>query len=195
MFIYLFNSDGSCKIRETLHPEVKPEDVAAMQGLDFALSETLYTPDDMYFENGDIVLKTPKPTQFHIFNYTTKQWTDPRTLDDLKAAKWEQAKSARDAAEYGGFTWDGSTFDSDSVATGRITGAAVLALMASMAGQPYSIVWTLFDNTTRVLDASQMMAVGAALGTHVQAAHDAADARRLLINAATSAAELDAMVW
>lgn len=122
-------------------------------------------------------------------------WVDPRTLDDLKAAKWEQAKAARNAAEYGGFTWDGSTFDSDPVATGRITGAAVLALMATLASQPYSIVWTLFDNTTRTLDASQMMAVGAALGTHVQAAHDAADARRVLINATTSAAELDAMTW
>ena len=85
----------------------------------------------------------PQPSPNHTFNYTTKQWEDPRTLADLKAAQWNLIKSARSQAEYAGFTWDGSTFDSDAISQNRITGAVTLAQMSPT----FVINWILADNT------------------------------------------------
>ncbi len=93
MFIYLFKDNGACFIREVLRTDDDTESVAALHGLNFALSEVTYTPDDMYLDGGAIILKAPRPSLFHQFDYTTKQWSDPRTLQDHIAA----TRAARNA--------------------------------------------------------------------------------------------------
>ena len=144
-----------------------------------------------YVALGALVDMPPQPSEHHIFNYTTKQWEDPRTLADLKAAQWELIKQARSQAEYAGFTWDGSTFDSDAVSQNRITGAVTLALMSPT----FVINWILADNTTRLLDQSQMAQVGAALGAHVAAQFERGVTRRAQIEAATTAEQVAGIVW
>jgi hypothetical protein len=140
---------------------------------------------------GVAVTKEPPPSEHHIFNYTTKQWEDPRTLADLKAAQWGLIKQARSQAEYAGFTWDGSTFDSDAISQNRITGAVTLAQMSST----FSIDWVLADNTVRTLNQSDMLAVGAALGAHVAAIFAKGVLLREQIEAATTAEEVAGVVW
>jgi hypothetical protein len=137
------------------------------------------------------VEKSRQPSPYHLFNYTTKQWQDPRTLDDLKAAQWTAIKQARSAAEYSGFTWDGSTFDSDAISQNRITGAVALAQMSST----FSIGWVLADNTVRTLNQSDMLAVGAALGAHVAAVFAKGVLLREVIAAAGTPAEIEAIAW
>ena len=46
-----------------------------------------------YVANGQLVSKGEPPTEHHQFNYTTKQWEDPRTA----ATEWVQVRSKRDA--------------------------------------------------------------------------------------------------
>lgn len=121
------------------------------------------------------------------------EWTDERDLEQAREDKWRQTKARRDIAEYGDFTWDGSTFNADVESRNRIMGAVQLATLAMGAGQPYSVVWTLADNTTRTLSATDMMAVGATLGARVGAAHARAAELRAQINAATTRAALDAI--
>lgn len=116
-------------------------------------------------------------------------------LDVAKRIKWAEVKAARDAAEFGGFVWDGSTFDSDPASQSRIQGAAQLATLAQMAGEPFAIDWTLADNTVRTLSGADMLAAGVAMGQHVQAAHEAARALREAIDAAADADELAGVVW
>lgn len=116
-------------------------------------------------------------------------------LKRLKAKKWQEMKDARDAIEFGSFTWDGSTFDSDPVSASRITGAFALALAAKLTGQPFSEEWTLLDNTTRTLSADDMLAVGVARGTAVAAAHHRASTLRAQISAATTAQQVEAIQW
>ena len=135
--------------------------------------------------------KGRQPSPYHIFNYTTKQWQDPRTLADLKAAQWTQIKQARSAAEYAGFTWDGSTFDSDAISQNRITGAVALAQMSAS----FSIGWVLANNTVRTLSQSDMLQVGAALGAHVAAIFAKGVLLRAAIEAATSREAVEAIVW
>ena len=87
------------------------------------------------------------PSQHHTFDYEIKQWIDPRALEEIKAQKWAEIKSRRDQLEFGGFEFEGNIYDSDQVSQGRIMGAA-----AAWVDQ----IWTLADNTTVELSASQL---------------------------------------
>jgi hypothetical protein len=144
-----------------------------------------------YFENDVHHELPPQPTPNHIFNWQTKQWEDPRTLADFKEAQWSTIKQARSAAEYAGFTWDGSTFDSDAISQQRITGAVTLAQLSP----GFTIDWTLADNSVRTLNQADMIAVGVALGQHVQTQFTKAQALRLQIETASTPEQVAAVVW
>jgi hypothetical protein len=161
-----------------------PQQAAHKVGLGFSTGA-------FYCDNGASAPIPPQPSPHHVFNYTTKQWEDPRTLAALKAAQWTAIKQARSAAEYAGFTWDGSTFDSDAISQNRITGAVALAQMSST----FSIGWVLADNTVRTLSQSDMLQVGAALGAHVAAIFAKGVLLREAIEAATTVQQIEAVVW
>ncbi|MGK5031518.1 DUF4376 domain-containing protein [Janthinobacterium sp. MDT1-19] len=114
------------------------------------------------------------------------------TLDTARARAWTRIKQARSLAEAADFVCCGVMYQADK---DRIVGATQLALMAQAAGQPYSIDWTLSDNTHVPLDAAGMIAVGAALGAHVTGAFAICLQLRGQIAAATSFEALDAIVW
>lgn len=151
-------------------------------------------------ETGEVVdYQPPAPADTELQAWTwdagTKRWVASPTLAALKAAKWALVRAQRDAVEFGGYAWDGSTFDSDSQSQSRIMGAVQMAVLAASAGQPFSIAWTLADNTARTLSGAEMIGVGLQLGVHVGTAHTIARALRELIEAATTAEELEAIEW
>jgi len=115
----------------------------------------------------------------------------PDALATLKARKWEEIKAAREAAEFGGFVWAGSAFDSDDVSQRRLQGAVQLAGLLPT----FAVDWTLADNSTRTLSAADLQAVGVALGQHVQACHAQARSRRAQILAAGTAAQVALIGW
>lgn len=118
------------------------------------------------------------PSKLHVFNYDTRQWIDPRSLDDIKAQKWEEIKSQRDQLEFGGFEYNSNIYDSDQVSQGRIMGAAAAAGVDQ--------VWTLADNTTVELTALQLQQLYAALQSHIAGAHERGRiARQLIFDAET----------
>lgn len=175
------------------------------------LVNTYCSTDCLQFENADYIFKgrgdlltqyhdfttglpvdmPPKPSEDCKFNYTTKQWEDPRSLQDFKAAQWNQIKEARAKAEYSGFVWDGSTFDSDAVSQNHITGAVTLAAISST----FTLDWILADNSTRTLNQLEMLQVGAALGNHVAEQFSKGIAYRTAVDAATSKEEVEAISW
>lgn len=134
----------------------------------------------------------PQPSEYHEYDAVADMWIDARTLDSVKARTWERIKQVRALAESADFVCCGAMYQADK---DRIVGAAQLALMAQAAGQPYSIDWTLSDNTHLTLDAAGMIAVGAALGAHVAEAFAIGLQLRGQIATATSFEELDAIVW
>ena len=142
-----------------------------------------------YVHQGEIHHKGDRPSKAHVFDYSTKTWVDPRTLDEHKSAQWALIKAARDEAEFGGFTWDGSVFDSDQVSQARIQGAVLLAT-----GNPNFVVdWTLADNTVRSLTADDLIVLSLALGEHVSLQHSRARDARALLDQATSLSEVQSI--
>lgn len=129
------------------------------------------------------------------WNAEAEAWEPAATMLALRDARWSQIKAQRDAVEFGGFTWDGSTFDSDRESQARIMGAVQMAVLAAAAGQPFAIAWTLADNAVRTLSGADMVAVGLALGQHVATAHAVGRTLREQIEAAESADNLAGIAW
>lgn len=160
-------------------------------------------PDAAYVLDGEVLayapevanLKRDRPGLGWRWDNSTMGWFDTRTLDDLKAAKWAEIRAARDAAEFGGFTWDGDDFDSDGPSQARIMGAVQMATLAAMVDQPFSIEWTLASNAVRTLDGGDMAAVGLTLGAHVAQQHETGRSLRAAIDACATAGEVAAISW
>ncbi|MEO4066560.1 DUF4376 domain-containing protein [Acinetobacter pittii] len=139
---------------------------------------------NMFFQKGKWVSIPTQPSPYHIFNYETKKWVDNRSLEGVKKHKWEHIKQQRDQFEYGGFEFDGGIYDSDQVSQGRIMGAAVAGV---------DQIWTLADNTTIDLSASQLQQLYAALQAHIANAHERGRIARQKIEAALTYEEIEAV--
>ena len=123
-----------------------------------------------------------KPASYMVFDYVTKQWSDSRTLDEIKAQKWTEIKQQREQLEFGGFEFEGNIYDSDKVSQGRIIGAALAGL---------DQVWTLADNTTVELSASQLHQLYATLQAHIASAHERGRIARLAIDNALTKEDIE----
>ncbi|MDH1005662.1 DUF4376 domain-containing protein [Acinetobacter junii] len=131
---------------------------------------------NMFYQDGWLEMPA-QPSPHHIFDYTIKQWTDPRSLDEIKEQKWSEIKSERDQLEFGGFEFEDNIYDSDQVSQGRIMGAAAAGI---------DQVWTVRDNTTVNLTALQLQQLYAALQTHIAGVHERGRiARQLILEAET----------
>ena len=162
-----------------------PDDVVEMNTPEGCLAVEDPPESNMYYQDGWVAMPA-QPAPYHTFNYTTKQWIDPRTLDEIKAQKWTEIKSQRNQLEFGGFEFDGGIYDSDQVSQGRIMGAAAAEL---------DQVWTLADNTTVELSASQLQQLYAALQAHIASVHERGRIARLLIYEATTSDEVEAVIF
>ena len=132
---------------------------------------------DFYWNGREFISIGEPPSPHFIFDYGIKQWIDTRSIDDIKAQKWDEIKSQRDRLEFGGFEFEGSIYDSDQVSQGRIIGAAAAGI---------DQVWTLADNTTAELSASQLQQLYAALQAHIASVHERGRiARQLIFDAET----------
>jgi len=125
------------------------------------------------------------------WNPDSGAWEDKRYLSEIKSGCWSGIKMVRDQHEFGGFVFDGATYDSDTTAQQRIQGAMLLASQDSSA----SMTWTLANNNTVELNAEKIINLGKALAEHVSSVHDKARELRVKIEAATSTSELDAIAW
>ena len=157
-----------------------------------AINNTSEFTTATYYYYGQKLYPLPaKPGMYSEWDWGNNTWTDPRPLTAVKEAKWLQIKDARNSAEYGGFAWNGYVFDSDPVSQQRISGAVQLSQIVP----DYSVDWTLKNNTTVTLNAQDMLAVGVALGEHVNATHQTARILREQIEQATTNAQVDAITW
>lgn len=147
-------------------------------------------PLPAYWAGGTTVLGIPeKPSPYHTWGWTEGAWVVDLPLSKSRA--WANAKQVRDYKEFGPFTYNGLVFDGDVDAQRRINLAVMGAQAALIAGQPWSMDWTLADNSVVTLTASEMVAVAQALGANIAAAHEEARLKRAAIEAATTIEELE----
>ena len=149
--------------------------------------------DTHYITNGAAVAYPPRTRDDAVWSGAA--WSDRRTLEQVKAQQWAQIKAKREAVEFGGFTWSASRFDSDAESQSRIQGAAQLATLAMLGSQPFSVDWTLADNTVRTLAIADMLAAGQAMGVHIMTTHGIGRALRTSIESATTAEAVEGVSW
>ena len=111
-----------------------------------------------------------------------------------KEEKRTEINRARDKAEQGGFTYLNKTFDSDLVSSVRIQGAAQLATQMPMSDTPI-IEWTCADNSKIELTAAELLGLSAALANWSNECHKKATELKLLVDAAQTKEELNAISW
>ena len=180
----LLNTNGSIKSILTGAPSLvdlnTPDQAYFVDDPDHAIDRTDYFDSNMqaFVSIGDA------PTDNHKFDYSFKQWIDTRTLDEIKVQKWAEIKSQRDQLEFGGFEFEGNIYDSDQVSQGRIMGATIAGV---------DQVWTLADNTTVSLTASQSQQLYAALQAHISSVHERGRIARHLIYEGETKEEVEAI--
>jgi hypothetical protein len=116
------------------------------------------------------------------------------TAPTLARAKVDQLtvlKSARDGVVFGGFTWSGSTFDSDQTAQTRLMGLYVNA----QSNPSLSQAWRLADNSWRTISAADAAAVWASLTSHLATQFSHFATKEAAVNAAADVAAVLAVVW
>lgn len=116
--------------------------------------------------------------------------TSALTVNGNRLIVWEQVRTLRNENIDAGAPTPFGVVDSDEQARSNVSGAALGALIAKSAGVPYSVTWTMLDNSTAALDADQMIAMALAILTHVNACHERARELRAEIEAAATMAEL-----
>lgn len=145
------------------------------------------------FKNNVLTDVGQSPSGAHKWNTETGQWVPD--VARAKADKLKEIHSIRGSKEYGGFSWDGSLFDSDPQSQLRIQGGVSLAQMALANNQPFSIDWTLQDNTVRTLNGTEMIGVGLALANHVTTLHGISRILKQQVDAASTLQEVEAIQW
>jgi hypothetical protein len=142
-----------------------------------------------YYDNGWFI-RDKKPSNLHVWDNNAKQWVI--SIENARTQAWEVVRTRRDKEEFKPFIYNGDLYDSNKL---NISGAVQMALLAKISNQPFSIDWTLYDNSVKTFNADQMMALGAALGEHINKVYDTTRVLREQIDAATTKEGLDAIVW
>ena len=183
MIRILLNSDGS--ILSTLSGDVGLVSLNTAENSIYVDSITEVDKTDYYdFDLHTFISIGDAPSQHHFFDYSFKQWLDKRTITDIKVQKWNQLKQQRNVLEFGGFEFEGSIYDSDQASQGRIMGAVSAGV---------DQVWTLADNTTVELSASQLQQLYVALQVHIASAHERGRIARQLVFEAETREQVEAV--
>ena len=177
-----------------------PEQAAAQaQPGELSIEHADATPHTHYVAAGELVAytsgqcadKAERPAWAAAWDNITMVWTDPRTLAERKAEKLAEMQAARDAQQYGGFTWDGSTFDSDQRSQSLLLGMFTTAALGALPDTPFR----LQDNSWRVLTAADMVQVWGALQACIAGAFAQFAAREAAIESAVTQAEVETITW
>lgn len=130
--------------------------------------------------------------QGFIWKMPERTAVDTRSLESAKAQAWTKIKASRTGAEGVAFICNGHTYDAN---VEKISGAVQLALLSNLGGQPFSIDWTLADNSVITLDGPGMTAVGVALGQHINTVYDTARDLRTQVDLAPTVTQVDLIKW
>ena len=149
----------------------------------------------MDVEKNEVRAMPPSPSENHIFDYNTKDWIDPRTLDDHKSAKWKEIKRQRDVAEFTTFTYNNMEFDGDLDAQRRLAAYISVSKSSIAAGQPFEAEFTLANNINVTLTAQDFVGIELAMVQAVAATFNHASALRAQIDAATTVQEVESITW
>ena len=113
-------------------------------------------------------------------------------IEEIKRRKREELKDARDLAEIEPIEYNGNLYDYDEKARDRIN-AAIIAL--EQFGSNATLKWTMADNTSVEITASDLRNVITAVAVRSNALHIKYRQLKELIDIATTYEELNEITW
>jgi hypothetical protein len=142
---------------------------------------------------GTVNLVAPTPSSEQIWIDGEPRWVEAATIDQARENAWAAAKAERDKAEAADFEYGGVLYQPD---VAKITGAVLAALLPRPTdAPPFSIDWTVSDNSVVTLDASQVIGLGLTLTARINAIHQQGRTLRALIDNATTPQEAYGHTW
>ena len=126
-----------------------PDDVVELQfdPMTQAALEGHFADDAFYVKDGEPMAIPPRPSPVHIFDHAAEAWVDPRTLEQVRAAKNEAINRARLRANQSHFTFAGKQIAVDPLSRGDIDGAHGAWLMSGGPPPGWPGGWKAIDNT------------------------------------------------
>lgn len=191
-----FLHDAQGRIIQSGHCADSDFEAQARDGLTLRSGDA--SPFTQYFDGAGVVNIPAKPSPAHVFDYVSKAWIDPRTLDALKAAKWEDMKLARAAAAQAPLETPYGIFDADTTSANNIIRTAQLMQTQAQTLAPGSNPtdeFTLANNSVVELTAGQMVEVALLLAAQIKAAFSRGREVRNAIESAANAGDLAAISW
>lgn len=128
----------------------------------------------------------------HVFDGATVVAKPGPSLDAIKAARRAAVNIARDAACVADVTVNGKAWQADARSQQMLASAIALA----GAGLPLPASWRARDNSNMpVTGLADLLAIAGAMAAQTQAAYEKSWALKAQIDAATTAAEVEAVQW
>lgn len=143
-----------------------------------------------YVAGGGVVAKPAPPTDDHAWDWEALAWAEP-ALHMLRDRQWTAIKACREAAESLPVAVDGIELDADAKSMQRIDSA----VRAMERRGDASKNWRCADNVMRELTLQQLVAAGLAVDARRQVLVERSDALYQQLRAASTAAEIAAVVW
>lgn len=183
-----------------------PQNMLEMQGANLegvTVQEGVASWETDYILDGNVTPKGVRPSADHKFDYTLKQWVDPRTLDDLKELQLVKVDTERAVRNVAPIEYAGRSLDADLIAQKNI-GDKLSEIKAredmGHAMPPELMLWRDADNLNETFADMQAMknwlhGLVVAIAQRGTEAYVWAWQVKTAINAATTKEELDAISW
>ena len=117
------------------------------------------------------------------------------TLANLKRMKWVAIKAQAVIASNADITVSTRTFLADQAERAEMAYKMAIAILAAQDGITFSVDWPLANGTAQTLNANQFKALTRAIDARNDGYRAAAVLKKAEIEAATTPAEVDAVVW
>lgn len=142
------------------------------------IAEPADPPSDRRVVGAEIVDTSDGPARHWI--------TEAYSIQEAVVIVWNRAKTMRDLQCQGGCDTPFGRVDTTDASKIDVAGAVLMAVLAKGAGKPFSIDWTMADNTVQQLDADGMIALGVAVCEHRQVCQYAGTEIRSVIDQAAA---------
>ncbi len=93
----------------------------------------------------------------------------PVELSEQQSALWSAVKRKRESVEASGCAFLSHLVQTDASSRTKIESEALQATISALAGSPYSVIWTMADNTEVPLGREAMLDLNSTVRAHAQA--------------------------
>lgn len=149
-----------------------------------------------YVADGEPVPMGARPSPHHTFNWATKEWHDPRSLQDFKVLKNAYVNAARLEANNTTFSFSGKLIAVDALSRGDIDAVHGIVVLTNEMPNGWVGGWKTVDNSyVSIPDvAAWTLFYKAMVGQgSINFAHS--QALKAQLAAATTIKEVEAIVW